>query len=453
MEKSIKKLGRAGVITFALGSLLVGCGGTPPSSSGDNGTSKNASGSSGTSAPDVTLTIMGWNVAEQTIEKDSALYTKAHPNVHFKYVKESSPPDTYTKYNAELASGSGVPDIMIVESEPAPSFISKFPNRFLDLTSRISDLKSQFAPAKWTDLTSEDGKIYGIPWDIGPSLVFYRKDFFQQAGINADDIKTWDDYIAAGQKLDQHFNGKVKMTAGAYGDDGLFKMLLNEENASFFNNKGEITVNGPEAVKAVSVEKEMVDKGLVKQLPDATGWNDLIKAFSSNEIAAVPFGVWYVGTLSTSAPDQSGKWGAFELPAFSPGGNRAANLGGSNLMISAKTKNPDVAYDFAKFCMTNTEALDISMGFGIFPSYIPYFDSPIFQKGLDFFGGQNVFKLAADETKVIPPSIHTKDFTTAHNYMNTAIGEALLNKKSVKQALDDAAKQIANDTGRKIAGQ
>jgi lactose/L-arabinose transport system substrate-binding protein len=139
------------------------------------------------------------------------------------------------------------------------------------------------------------------------------------------------------------------------------------------------------------------------------------------------------------------------LPAFSAEGNHAANLGGSNLLISAKTKNPDVAVDFAKFAMTNTDALNVGMNLGLFPSYTPYYSNSLTTQPLDFFGGEKVFKMAANEVNQIPPSYHTSDFTTAATDVQTAIGNVMTDKAQPQDALNQAANQLAQSTGRKVA--
>jgi raffinose/stachyose/melibiose transport system substrate-binding protein len=42
-----------------------------------------------------------------------------------------------------------------------------------------------------------DGKTFGIPMNTGEVGFFYNKKLFAQAGVKAEDIKTWDDLLAA----------------------------------------------------------------------------------------------------------------------------------------------------------------------------------------------------------------------------------------------------------------
>ena len=46
-----------------------------------------------------------------------------------------------------------------------------------------------------------DGKQLAADYHLGAFLAFYNKELLDAAGVNADDIKTWDDYIAAGKKV------------------------------------------------------------------------------------------------------------------------------------------------------------------------------------------------------------------------------------------------------------
>ncbi len=398
----------------------------------------------------VTLSVMSWNVAANTLQRDAKLYEKLHPNVTIHVIVENSPTSAYTKLNAELASGSNVPDVMTIESYIAPSFLKRFPTSFLNVTKDVASLKPKFASAKWTSLTI-NRKVYGIPWDVGPSMVFYRRDMFKAAGVNPTSIKTWQQFIQAGKKIERHYHGKVKLTVWGSGSTGLYREMLYEQNTYWFNNKGQIAVTSPASIRAVKVLREMYKAGLVQVVSYANGWNDTIQAFINNKIAAVPFGVWYVGTIEQSAPKQSGKWGVFPLPAFTPNGSHAANLGGSNLLVSASTPHRNTAVSFAKFAMTNTAALNNSMHYGIFPSYLPYYSNPVIHSSLSYFGGQQVFQMAAQEAKQIPVVNHTSNWETAHPIIENALQEAVLNGVPAKTAMQQAAQKISQQTGQSIA--
>ena len=71
----------------------------------------------------------------------------------------------------------------------------------------LQDITAAAAP--WADTMSApavkafqvDGKTYGVPFDTGEVVFFYNKKLFAQAGVKADDIKTWDDFLVAVKKI------------------------------------------------------------------------------------------------------------------------------------------------------------------------------------------------------------------------------------------------------------
>src|SRR6185436_1644438 len=62
-------------------------------------------------------------------------------------------------------------------------------NEFLkreDLLNRM--VRSRFAP--W----SKEGVIFGVPHDVHPVTISYRKDLFDQVGVDLASAKTWDEF-------------------------------------------------------------------------------------------------------------------------------------------------------------------------------------------------------------------------------------------------------------------
>ncbi len=50
---------------------------------------------------------------------------------------------------------------------------------------------------------STDGKFYQIPWKQNPVMIFYNKDVFKKAGLDAENppLKTYDEFLATSKKL------------------------------------------------------------------------------------------------------------------------------------------------------------------------------------------------------------------------------------------------------------
>ena len=45
-----------------------------------------------------------------------------------------------------------------------------------------------------------DGKAVGVPFEQGDVSFFYNKKLFEKAGVKAEDIKSWDDFLGRGEE-------------------------------------------------------------------------------------------------------------------------------------------------------------------------------------------------------------------------------------------------------------
>ncbi|MFP3441779.1 extracellular solute-binding protein, partial [Pantoea sp. SIMBA_133] len=89
-------------------------------------------------------------------------------------------------------------------------------------------------------------------FDGGPTGVFYRTDIFEEAGVNAEDIKTWDDYIEAGKTIKEKTD-KAMIGLDLNGDDGLYRMMLNQQGTFYFDDEKNVALTSEESKKAMEV--------------------------------------------------------------------------------------------------------------------------------------------------------------------------------------------------------
>ncbi len=393
------------------------------------------------------VTVWGWNVAAKSLQANVEGFNKLYPNVKVT-VQDIGRLDVYDKLTTGLAAGgTGLPDVVQVESDHMDVYTSKFPDGFADLTSRASKYEKDFDPSKWAQ-SKPKGSIRSIPWDSGPTGMFYRVDMFQKAGVDATKIETWDDFIDAGKKV-QAANPGVKMIGIDYTkDDALFRMIMGQLGAYYFTSDGKISINSPDAVTAMTIIKKLKDADL---LMNASGWDGLVAANKGGKVATQTFGVWWSGTISTEAPDQKGKWDVMLMPAVTKGGNRASNLGGSTLAIPAKTKNLDAAWAYVEYCLATKEGQNTMLKqFGIWPSYIPAYTDPFYTANQEYFNNKPVWQMFVNEIPNVKPQFYTSDNDKGLTVAADAQG-AVLNGTDPAAALKTAADQLKQQTGRDLA--
>ncbi|UXH43373.1 sugar ABC transporter substrate-binding protein [Rossellomorea vietnamensis] len=407
-----------------------------------------SSGSSGSESKDgkVTLTAWAWNVNVGALNDAVKEYQKNHPNVKLK-VEDIGRLDVYDKLSTGLAAGGvGLPDIVLVEDDRIHGYVEAFPEGFLNLSDKgFSDHENQF-PSFKNDLAQVEGKYYAMPFDAGPGGMFYRRSLFEKAGVKAEDINTWDDFLEAGKKI-KEATGSYAMPLDMFKDDPTFRMMLNQQGVFYYDKEGNIDLTNPKAVKAMEIQKKFADADLIKNVD---GWNGVVSSTVDGSVATIPFGAWYYGTIVDQAKDTSGDWGVFLLPAVEEGGNRASNLGGSSWMIPAASENADAAYDFLEYFSTDKDTQIMAMeDYGLFPSLNTTYESDVFNGEVEFFGGQNIWKLFADEMKDVPTAYYTKDYSLALDEAIKAQADTFNGTKAEK-ALEEAAKRLSDRTKRDI---
>ncbi len=410
-----------------------------------------AVGPAGAQAQSGEITVWSWNIAASSLESVIEGFNAAFPDVNVT-VEDLGNQQVFDRTLAGCAAGGeGLPDVLSIENHEAEIFWAQFPDCFADLKELgyTEEIAAGFPDFKRTELEVGD-VAYAMPWDSGPVVMFYRRDFYETAGVDPEGIKTWDDFIAAGKTVMEANPGVVMAQADLNGDTEWFRMLANEQGCSYYaDDAASITVNGPACVAALEKVKEMVDAGLLT----AANWDEKIQSNNAGSVASQLYGAWYEGTIRTNAPeDQAGKWGVYLMPSMAEGPN-AANLGGSSLAIPANSDNAEAAWAYVNYALgTNEGQVTMLREYGLVPSLLTALEDPFVQEPLPFWGDQEVWQLVLGTLDNIEPIRGTPFFGDADEIVQV-VQTAYLNGdfESAQAALDDAAKQIELVTGLPIA--
>ncbi|MEO6309751.1 MAG: sugar ABC transporter substrate-binding protein [Leifsonia sp.] len=427
------------VTALASVALLAGC-----ATGGTGGTAAAALDPSAKVSGDIT--VWSWDSAAVALKRMATKYEAAHAGTSIKVV-DVGYDNAYDKLSVGLQAGSGLPDVVTIETDRAPGYISQFPNGLVDLNPVIGDKKADFDPSKWTASSNGKDQIMVAPWDSGTVGLYYRSDYLAEAGVDPASLTTWDALISAGETIKAKTGHTLISTDLSTG--GGFTVMLQQQGQGLFDADGNVAVNSPKAVEALTVLKEMNDKGLIKNVK---GWDGRVTSAKDGDSAVTPEAVWWIGTLTGEMPELAGKYGVTALPAFSEGGVRTSNSGGSGLAVPAQAKNPNLAASFVTWLLADAgNQADMMKNEGLFPSYLPALQDGFFQQPDPYFSGQKVYALFAEETPNIPSINYTTDNAKAQDIVANAVVASVLNGADPKKTLDDAAKQIATATDRKIA--
>jgi lactose/L-arabinose transport system substrate-binding protein len=391
--------------------------------------------------------VASWNDAATAMQAEAKQFMTENPGTT---VTVLSVDGNYTKLYPELAAGSGVPDVVQTQNRDFSSFYNKYPKAWLDVTDLVKPEESNFDSVV-LPLVSQNGKYYAVPWDVGPCALYYRADIFKSDGIDPASLKTWDEYIAAGQKVSQLSGGKEKFMGFDYSassSQDMENLLFDEAGGKFYDSNGKVQLDTAPMLTMVSEFKKMMTAGITMDL--ANEWNDRITALENNQLVAFPYAVWYTGTMQTSNKDQSGKWEIVPLPAFTAGGNNQANEGGSILAISSASQDTNLAKAFVKFSLMTNEGNDINLtAGGLFTSYKPTYQTDAYKATSTYYPGVSIGQTFSALSNNIPSIVYGSYYTDVNSAYTTALGNIFVKNadpaKSMDEATATAQKAIDNE--------
>jgi len=296
----------------------------------------------------VRLWLNGEDTPQAMVDYATAEFTKAHPGS--KVVFERQQWTGIVEKQTTALSSSDSPDVVELGNTQAQAFEAG--GALLDLTAKKAELGGDDLVQSLVESGSYDGKFYAAPYYGGARIVFYRKDLLAKSKIEVP--TTTQEFIDAGIKLKAD-NAKTKNFSGIYLPGKYWYAAL----PFIWDNGGDIAakegdkwvgkLSSPESVAGLTTVKTIMDKasGAPKDADEAKDY----LAFCAGQVGMLMGPGWKGGQIinkDDGCPKMESKIGTFALPGKSAGSTAPAFLGGSNLAVAAKSKNPELAYDLLK---------------------------------------------------------------------------------------------------------
>lgn len=384
---------------------------------------------------EVTLTLWSW--WNQAFRKSAALFTEQYPSIKFEFVDVASA-DIRQKTVTSLVSGSGAPDIVGGQDYELPIYAAT--GGLADLTDYLKPYRDKIVPYKLNNATFED-KLYGVPWDGAPSALYYRTDIFEQYGVDATSIVTYDDLLSAGKRLAEASNGTVRLFNLARQAWEPFVNLTWQQGGGIYDvDSGDVIIDDERGVRALTWLKQLWDAQVVHQDIGTAAAEATIKDGTS---AAALGAIWLQDTIAGYAPETSGKWRIKPLPKFNDSDAATFALGGSQLMVPAQSKAIPEALAFLNFTQLTQKGSVINWEAGsLFPVLNDAPNWPVMKEAVDFYGGQQALKLFAELNTQVPPYHLGRNFVEATEIIGNSVTQELNDDADLQSALTDAADQI-----------
>ena len=359
--------------------------------------------------------------------------------------------DIQTQVQLAITAGTGGCDLCPLEQKDISKFV--YGGGLLDITERVQPYKDQISPGSWASVTGPDGKIYGLPSDVGPVVMYYRRDVFEQAGLASDPdsvsemVATWQDYLNVCKTIKDATGLYCFQNSKANNDARMFEMMLWSQGQGYFDDAGNLAVASPTNVATLELMGQFWQDDLVT---DFNSWTDEWYAgFSSldNPVASIVIAGWMEMFLPTwIAPDTAGLWGVARMPGGTTAGSaRAALDGGSALFIPKHSQQADAAWALMEYMSLNYDnVLWARTQHGLFPALTQTYDDPALQEPAAFFGGQVVNPLYLEVLNEVPQAnIWGPNYTMINEVVSVGIQRYATGEVSAEAALQAAQEEIA----------
>ena len=332
----------------------------------------------------------------------------------------------------QIAAGAGANDIEAIDIGYLARFaadggledLSKAPYYGLEAGKDIV----KFA---MSNSTTTDGKLLAMPLDVSPAVLFYRKSVCDDAGVNMDNIASWEEYIEKAKilTLDKNGDGIADQFALANPLDAV-TTFLNGGKGSWFEN-GEPYIPKDRFVKALNYIRQIRKSGIDANF---TAWSgEWINSFSEGNVVTIISGHWLGSHLRNwMAPGLSGDWRVTYLP-----GKTASSYGGTYLAIPRQTDQAKktVCFEIIKYlCADPNAQLLMLKTTDAFPALTSVYANPEMDEPREYFGGQRVRQLYVDILLNIPEQYVSEFDNYAADIFYKAAGTVINDETPVEQA-------------------
>ncbi len=399
------------------------------------------------------LQVWSWNIAAKALMGLIPEFNRRYPNVHVKVDMNGT--NMQSRLLLSLSAGVGAPDVSQLQLTDAQRYIAT--GRLADLTLVAAEYERMFPASRWKNC-ARNGRVYAIPWDIGPCAVYYKRAIFRKYGIDPERIETWDDFIAAGKTIVERSHGQTKMFAMGAGTTAsqpltsMLEILLQQAGGQIFDDQGRVAIDSPASYQALGVIKRMLDAGICRNVP---WWSqEWMAGLKDDSIATYPLAVWFGATIKDTVKDFAGEkpeWGVFRLPALEKGGLRNSNLGGSVLVIPAQCRQKEAAWAFIEYALCTRESQVAQFRhMDLFPAFLPALNDPYFDEPVPFFEGQKTNRLFATDVARVPALNRTEDWSETQRYLDQSLSSWSAGDRRSDGFFSALARKLQRKLGRPI---
>src|ERR1700752_1491092 len=245
---------------------------------------------------ETTLTIATVNNSDMIrMQGLTSEFTAKNPDITVKWVTLEENV-LRQRVTPDIATKGGQFDVLTIGTYEVPIWAKK--NWLIPLDKLPADYDVADLLPKIRDAVTVDGKLYAAPFYGESSMVMYRTDLFQKAGLTMPENPTWDFVIDAAKKLTDKEAGVygicLRGKAGWGENMAFLTAMSNSYGARWFDEKWEPQFNTPEWKKTLTTYVDLM-KEAGPPGASSNGFNENLALFNSGKCA-----MWIDATVAAS---------------------------------------------------------------------------------------------------------------------------------------------------------
>ncbi|MFD5601151.1 extracellular solute-binding protein [Leucobacter sp. NPDC058333] len=288
-------------------------------------------------------------------------------------IEEQGWGDVVTKLTTSLPDANNTPDVTEIGNTQSPTFTNV--GAFLDISDMYDELGGDDLIPSFVEVGAVDGANYTLPYYFGSRYMFYRKDVWSAAGVEVP--KTLDEFNAAVKTITEKNPKGIDGFSGFYlggqdWRDGISWIFANGGEIAELQDDGKwkATLDSPESLEgmkqlqqiyrtASNAPNDAKDANQYQYLNDSDQVKDEAGnvsgdlSLSAATIMAPGWAHWSIGDLVEGEDGEPARewnddvFGTFVLPG-TDGTPAPIFAGGSNIGISAKSKEPELSKELLR---------------------------------------------------------------------------------------------------------
>lgn len=336
----------------------------------------------------------------------------------------------------ELASSSSQADlIFLVNDWVSPSVLSMYqPLDSFMQKNPIAD--EQSIPADMLNLFKLNGHQMLIPYRTNLNLLHYNKQLFDEAGLSVP--TSMEELGVDARKLTHKRSDGAQVYGLAYNPDQTDIQMLRAFGGDVFDANMHVTVNSPQAVKAVEFLKGLYKDGAIP--PNFTELNSgsIRQLYTNGLVGMIFLGDNYYVRFNNPKSSQIAGHSEVSYVPKSGGGIAPTKLAfwGVGIPKNGNPQNRQLAYDFIRYFTTQEAQVTMALN-GNGPIRTTVYQGTEFSQKVPY---ASLAQKVLPSGKALLPAVNGS--AQILDVLKQEFNQAIQGQKPVQQALDEAKSKI-----------